>query len=166
MVSYLDATGTQHLIQKMLLASHPVGTLWFDGGSGLSPASLFGGNWERFAEGRAIFGTIERPANDNHGTIGYKNYGMYDSIESGTLHTDDATYVFTYVDGAGGLHWKNPSNIHNLVYPTTFDRSIAIGSRPNKVNEPSQQGIASRTFINRVLPPYQLAVIWCRTPDD
>lgn len=166
MVSYLDATGTQHLIQKMLLASHPVGTLWFDGGSGLSPASLFGGNWERFAEGRAIFGTIKNPIDNNHATIGYKNYGTFDNIESGTLYSDSATFSFQYIDGNGGLHWKNPSDKYNLIYPTTFDRSIGFTVRPNIVSEKSQQGTASRTFINKALPPYQLAVIWCRTPDD
>lgn len=168
MATYLDATGTQHLIQKMLLASHPVGTLWFDGGSGLSPAQLFGGNWERFAEGRTIFGTVNQPVNDNLAEIGYKNYGTYDTIDSQTLNVNDAVISFMYVDPNGGLHWQEPSNNYNLTYSTIFDRSLGtgVGNKPNKVNENSQKGIACRLFINKALPPYQLAVIWCRTPDD
>lgn len=70
MVSYLDPTGTKHLVQKVIDTLVPVGTIWIDGGSVESPAALFGGSLERIAEGRALVGV------DPDSTTGMEGMGF------------------------------------------------------------------------------------------
>lgn len=50
MVSYLDYGGVEHLVKKILDRIQPVGSLYYSTND-TSPASLFGGTWERYAEG-------------------------------------------------------------------------------------------------------------------
>lgn len=45
--------GARHLVRKVLDRIQPVGSLYFSTAS-TSPASLFGGTWERYAQGRVI----------------------------------------------------------------------------------------------------------------
>lgn len=53
MVAYLDEEGARHLVKKVLDRIQPVGSLYFSTNS-TSPASLFGGTWERYAQGRVM----------------------------------------------------------------------------------------------------------------
>lgn len=53
MVAYLDEGGARHLVGKLLDRIQPVGSLYFSTSS-VSPASLFGGTWERYAQGRVM----------------------------------------------------------------------------------------------------------------
>ena len=53
MVAYLDEGGARHLVRKVLDRIQPVGSLYFST-SNTSPASLFGGTWERYAQGRVM----------------------------------------------------------------------------------------------------------------
>lgn len=53
MVAYLDEGGARHLVKKVLDRIQPVGSLYFSTSS-TSPASLFGGTWERYAQGRVM----------------------------------------------------------------------------------------------------------------
>lgn len=53
MVSYLDEGGTRYLVKKVLDRIQPVGSLYFST-TDTSPASLFGGTWERYAQGRVM----------------------------------------------------------------------------------------------------------------
>lgn len=53
MVAYLDEGGARHLVRKVLDRIQPVGSLYFSTNS-TSPASLFGGTWERYAQGRVM----------------------------------------------------------------------------------------------------------------
>lgn len=55
MVSYLDSTGTQHLITKLLDTVYPVGSIYITTDD-TSPASFLGGEWERYAQGRTLVG--------------------------------------------------------------------------------------------------------------
>lgn len=48
MVTYLDERGARYLVRKVLDRIQPVGSLYFSTNS-TSPASLFGGTWERYA---------------------------------------------------------------------------------------------------------------------
>lgn len=48
MVAYLDEGGARHLVRKVLDRIQPVGSLYFSTNS-TSPASLFGGTWERLS---------------------------------------------------------------------------------------------------------------------
>lgn len=53
MVTYLDEGGARYLVKKVLDRIQPVGSLYFSTNS-TSPASLFGGTWERYAQGRVM----------------------------------------------------------------------------------------------------------------
>lgn len=53
MVAYLDEGGARYLVKKVLDRIQPVGSLYFSTNS-TSPASLFGGTWERYAQGRVM----------------------------------------------------------------------------------------------------------------
>lgn len=53
MVAYLDEGGARYLVRKVLDRIQPVGSLYFSTAS-TSPASLFGGTWERYAQGRVM----------------------------------------------------------------------------------------------------------------
>lgn len=55
MVSYLDGGGTSHLISKLLDTMYPVGSIYISEDS-TSPASIFGGEWEVYADGRVLVG--------------------------------------------------------------------------------------------------------------
>lgn len=53
MVAYLDEGGARYLVKKVLDRIQPIGSLYFSTNS-TSPASLFGGTWERYAQGRVM----------------------------------------------------------------------------------------------------------------
>lgn len=53
MVAYLDEGGARYLVKKVLDRIQPVGSLYFST-TNTSPASLFGGTWERYAQGRVM----------------------------------------------------------------------------------------------------------------
>ena len=53
MVAYLDEEGARHLVRKVLDRIQPVGSLYFST-TNTSPARLFGGSWERYAQGRVM----------------------------------------------------------------------------------------------------------------
>lgn len=53
MVAYLDEGGARYLVKKVLDRIQPVGSLYFSTNK-TSPASLFGGTWERYAQGRVM----------------------------------------------------------------------------------------------------------------
>ena len=61
MVAYLDEAGTRHLVRKMLDRIQPVGSLYFSVNS-TSPAKLFGGNWERYQQGRVMVSASDTDA--------------------------------------------------------------------------------------------------------
>lgn len=58
MVSYLDRGGAAYLVKKMLDRIYPVGSIYLSTVS-TSPAAIYGGQWERYASGRAIFGASD-----------------------------------------------------------------------------------------------------------
>lgn len=53
MVSYLDQGGVQRLVNKMLDRMYPVDSIYISTNS-TSPASLYGGSWERYGTGRVL----------------------------------------------------------------------------------------------------------------
>lgn len=58
MVNYLDREGTSHLITKLLNTMYPVNSIYISLNS-ISPASLYGGTWERFGNGKTLVGVDE-----------------------------------------------------------------------------------------------------------
>ena len=58
MVDFLDRGGVSHLITKMLDTVYPVNSIYISLDS-TSPASLYGGTWERFGKGQTLVGVNE-----------------------------------------------------------------------------------------------------------
>ena len=74
MVSYLDQGGVQHLVDKMLDRMYPVDSIYISTNS-TSPASLYGGSWERYGKGRTLVSVDESDTDFTAGkTGGSKTY--------------------------------------------------------------------------------------------
>lgn len=69
MVSYLDQGGVQHLVDKMLDRMYPVDSIYISTNS-TSPASLYGGSWERYGTGRALISASDTDNDFKAGTTG------------------------------------------------------------------------------------------------
>ena len=69
MVSYLDQDGVQHLVDKMRDRMYPVGSIYISTNS-TSPASLYGGSWERYGAGRALISASDTDSDFTAGTTG------------------------------------------------------------------------------------------------
>lgn len=69
MVSYLDQRGVQHLVDKMLDRMYPVDSIYISTNS-TSPASLYGGSWERYGTGRALISASDTDNDFKAGTTG------------------------------------------------------------------------------------------------
>ena len=69
MVSYLDQDGVQYLVDKMLDRMYPVDSIYISTNS-TSPASLYGGSWERYGAGRALISASDTDSDFTAGTTG------------------------------------------------------------------------------------------------
>ena len=69
MVSYLDQGGVQHLVDKLLDRMYPVDSIYISTNS-TSPASLYGGSWERYGTGRALISASDTDSDFTAGTTG------------------------------------------------------------------------------------------------
>ena len=69
MVSYLDQGGVRHLVDKMLDRMYPVDSIYISTNS-TSPASLYGGSWERYGAGRALISASDTDSDFTAGTTG------------------------------------------------------------------------------------------------
>lgn len=69
MVSYLDQDGVQHLVNKMRDRMYPVDSIYISTNS-TSPASLYGGSWERYGKGRTLVSVDESDTDFTAGKTG------------------------------------------------------------------------------------------------
>ena len=69
MVSYLDQTGLEHTLEKLRNQLYPVGSLYFSTNS-TSPATIYGGTWERYGKGRTLVSVDESDTDFTAGKTG------------------------------------------------------------------------------------------------
>lgn len=69
MVSYLDQGGVQHLVDKLLDRMYPVDSIYISTNS-TSPASLYGGSWERYGKGQTLVSVDESDTDFTAGKTG------------------------------------------------------------------------------------------------
>ena len=69
MVSYLDQTGLEYTLEKLRNQMYPVGSLYFSTNS-TSPATIYGGTWERYGKGRTLVSVNESDTDFTAGTTG------------------------------------------------------------------------------------------------
>ena len=69
MVSYLDQTGLEYTLEKLRNQMYPVGSLYFSPNS-TSPATIYGGTWERYGKGRTLVSVNESDTDFTAGKTG------------------------------------------------------------------------------------------------
>ena len=152
MVSYLDQGGVQHLVDKMLDRMYPVDSIYISTNS-TSPASLYGGNWERYGTGRALISASDTDNDFKAGTTGGSKTHNHGFI-------GDA-YAMISWDANGGValsrrrtsSWKSNVRVHNVLMPIVAD----AGTREQGIDLGGNTNDASSSM------PYIAVYIWRRT---
>lgn len=152
MVSYLDQDGVQRLVDKMRDRMYPVDSIYISTNS-TSPASLYGGSWERYGKGRTLVSVDESDTDFTAGKTGGEKTHKHGLI-------DDA-YAMISWDANGGValsrramsSWKSNVRVQNVLMPLVADagtRGQAIGLKGNTDDASSSM-------------PYIAVYIWRRT---
>lgn len=160
MVSYLDQGGVQHLVDKLLDRMYPVNSIYISTNS-TSPASLYGGSWERYGTGRVLVSADDSDTDFTAGKTGGKKKLVWDTTDNSLsagmwIYTklsirSDATIIAENHSESGHL-WNANSGI--------FKGSSMQWTNPSNVTE------SVSTFGSLNLPamnPYVAVYIWRRT---
>ena len=157
MVSYLDQGGVQHLVDKMLDRMYPVNSIYISTNS-TSPASLYGGSWERYGTGRALISASDTDSDFTAGkTGGSKTHEVRVSLGNiyglaGVSSTNDLSGIS--VDGGKTYSgFKNFNSRQTVESARGMDGSFA----PMQVNFYAAIGKLP------TLDPYVSVYIWRRT---
>lgn len=151
MVSYLDGGGTQHLISKLLDTMYPVGSIYISMYI-TSPASFFGGEWERVGQGQALFGVDE-------GNTKFASSGLTGGASSATVNgTNFRTQIrfesngkFFFSQDESSPQWNSTSSVTGLSY----DWATGLWGTKTGVRCGGTQTI-------NTIPPYFTAFMWQR----
>lgn len=148
MVAYLDEGGARYLVKKVLDRIQPVGSLYFST-TDTSPASLFGGTWERYAQGRVMVSASDTDTDFTVGKTGGSKTHRHDAgtmcaliSMAGKSIVASRIAVQTY---KGDVHTATP------VYGGSFDAS---GQATR---------LSGNTGNSSSLNPYIAVYIWRRT---
>lgn len=161
MVSYLDQTGLEHTLEKLRNQMYPVGSLYFSTNS-TSPATIYGGTWERYGKGRTLVSVNESDTDFTAGKTG----GEKTHVLS---HTVGEYYGYVGIsikdDGNDGVSWSGLSidgedprgyfEKGSLMYFTARDL------QGTQTDRPITQYTASVDVP--VVQPYVAVYIWRRT---
>lgn len=157
MVAYLDEGGAQHLVRKVLDRIQPVGSLYFSTSS-TSPASLFGGTWERYAQGRVM---VSASDTDKDFTVG----------KAGGEKTHEVRVCLGSIYGLAGITTnKNLSGI-SVDGGKTYSGFTNYNSRQTVESARGMDGSFGPTQVDfysaigklPTLDPYVAVYIWRRT---
>lgn len=152
MVSYLDQEGVQHLVDKLLDRMYPVDSIYISTNS-TSPASLYGGNWERYGTGRVLVSASDSDTDFTAGKTGGEKTHKHGLI-------DDA-YAMISWDAKGGValscramsSWKSNVRVYNVLMPLVGEN----GAREQGIDLGGNTDDASSSM------PYIAVYIWRRT---
>lgn len=161
MVAYLDEGGARYLVRKVLDRIQPVGSLYFSTNT-TSPASLFGGTWERYAQGRVMVSASDTDTDFTVGKTGGEKtavHAHWQTIGGGT--NGDPTVYF-----GGDLA---PDTLGGTIPAHTPSRRNWQANRVTRLKRESEAGNA--TYVETethqaktsALQPYVAVYIWRRT---
>lgn len=155
MVAYLDEGGARHLVRKVLDRIQPVGSLYFSTNS-TSPASLFGGTWERYAQGRVIVSASDTDKDFTVGKTGGEKTSPIDLTKLYALWTNRGTDFIADVETIPGNNtvWRATVKSQTLNHYATPDVSN------NGVRVVLPFGDKRRVSV---IQPYVAVYIWHRT---
>lgn len=167
MVSYLDQSGVQHLVDKLLDRMYPVNSIYISTNS-TSPASLYGGSWERYAQGRTLVSVNESDTDFTAGKTGGKKNIEWDTKQNGQLDSDGKTELGFHnqimlairsdASIVAQIHTGNehPWNSNSGILKATSMQWSTISNIKESING----------FVNIKIPgmnPYVSVYIWRRT---
>lgn len=155
MVAYLDEGGARYLVRKVLDRIQPVGSLYFST-SNTSPASLFGGTWERYAQGRVMVSASDTDTDFTVGKAGGEKTAPIDLSKLYALWANRGTDFIADVETIPGNNtvWRATVKSQTLNHYATTD----IANNGVRVIQPS--GVNRRVSS---LQPYVAVYIWRRT---
>lgn len=149
MVAYLDEGGARHLVRKVLDRIQPVGSLYFSTAS-TSPASLFGGTWERYAQGRVMVSASDTDKDFTVGkTGGEKTHSHWLPLGMEELTNGMFSVTWKWHNNGGVLRRGIAPGQHDLYQP--FARS------------PQSNGTEEQSYPESSLQPYVAVYVWRRT---
>lgn len=124
MVAYLDEGGARHLVRKVLDRIQPVGSLYFSTAN-TSPASLFGGTWERYAQGRVMVSASDTDEDFTVGKVGGEKTSPIDLTKLYALWADRGNDFIADVEPIPGNNtvWRATVKSQTLNHYATTDIS-------------------------------------------
>lgn len=155
MVSYLDQTGLEHVLEKLRNQMYPVGSLYFSTNS-TSPATIYGGTWERYGKGRTLVSVNESDTDFTAGKTGgekthyHKLPNLFGQFSMGGTEIQATTTKLN-----SSTVWR--ASVHTTVN-VSADKSVHNSGL--KVSVPVDDDIDVRASS---LQPYISVYIWCRT---
>lgn len=160
MVSYLDQGGVQHLVDKLLDRMYPVNSIYISTNS-TSPASLYGGSWERYGTGRVLVSADDSDTDFTAGKTGGKKKLVWDTTDN-SLSAGMWIYTKLSIRSDATIIAENHSESGHL---WNANSGIFKGSSMQWTNPSNVTGSVS-TFGSLNLPamnPYVAVYIWRRT---
>ncbi len=155
MVAYLDEEGARYLVGKVLDRIQPVGSLYFST-SNTSPASLFGGTWERYAQGRVMVSASDTDTDFTVGKTGGEKTSPIDLSQLYALWANRGQDFIADVETipGGNTVWRATVKSQTLNHYATTD----ISNSGVKIILPS--GVNRRVSA---IQPYVAVYVWRRT---
>ena len=156
MVAYLDEGGAQHLVRKVLDRIQPVGSLYFSTTS-TSPASLFGGTWERYEQGRVM---VSASDTDTDFTVGKAGGEKTAPVDLSQMYAEWANrgqdFIANVMTIPGGNNvWRATVKSQTLNHYATTD--VANNGVPVILPEGNNHRRVS------TIQPYIAVYVWRRT---
>lgn len=148
MVAYLDEMGARYLVKKVLDRIQPFGSLYFST-SRTSPASLFGGTWERYAQGRVMVSASDTDTDFTVGKAGgSKTHSHW--LPLGMEDFDNGMFSVTWTrsDRGGVARRGIAPGRHDLYAPDA--------------RSPQSNGTEEQSYLESSLQPYVAVYVWRR----
>lgn len=156
MVAYLDEEGARHLVRKVLDRIQPVGSLYFSTAS-TSPASLFGGTWERYAQGRVMVSASDTDTDFTVGKAGGEKTSPVDLTHLYAEWANRGQDFIAHVETIPGSDtvWRATVKSQTFNHYATTD----VSNRAVRVITSSDTNQRSVSTIQ----PYVAVYVWRRT---
>lgn len=154
MVSYLDQGGVQHLVDKLLDRMYPVNSIYISTNS-TSPASLYGGSWERYGTGRALISASDTDSDFTAGKTGGEKMAPVDLTEMYALWANRGTdFIARVKTMPSNTVWRATVKSQQVNHYTTTD----VANNAVEVILPEGHNHRSVSTIQ----PYVAVFIWRR----
>lgn len=152
LVTHTTKTGIHHLLSEIMLAVHPVGEIYMSANT-ISPATLFGGTWIAWGQGRVPLGVGSIQANTTN-TYGSVSAGSVNRTSSNELG-GESTHKLTVAE--------MPTHAHTYVLNTARAsvHDVQNGSSYGDYTAPT--GEAGGDIAHNNLQPYITCYMWKRT---